>query len=56
MLAQLSKVYEQDKKFRFFAKTTETAKGYIYEQKREAVKARARLLKRLKRDGFKVYG
>lgn len=55
-LATVSRVYPHEGKHRFYAGCGDNAKGYEYEVKKEAVKARARLIKRLKVDNFKVLG
>lgn len=55
MNVQVSTVFSHGDKFRLTAKCNDKQKGYEFAEKREAVKARARLIKRLKSDGFKVY-
>ncbi len=55
MMAQVSNVYPQADKFRLIVSVDEKRKGFEFKNKVEAVKARARAIKRLKRDGLTVY-
>lgn len=55
MKAQVSKVYSHDDKFRLVVMCESNKKGYEFINEREAYKARARVIKRLKKDGFTVY-
>lgn len=55
MNAKISKIFPFEDKLRFFVECGEKAKGYEFTVIKEARKAKARLIRRLKKDGFKVY-
>jgi len=53
--AKISKIFPFEDKLRFVVECGKKVKGYEFTLQREARKAKARLIKRLKKDGFKVY-
>lgn len=55
MIAQVSKVYTLDNKFRFFAILDENSKGYEFDDIKSANKARAKFIRLLKSEGVKIY-
>lgn len=56
MEAEVSKVYAHDNHYRLFVLFQGNSKGWEFPDKKEAVKARAKLVKQLKVDGIKVKG
>ena len=55
MNAKISKIFPHEGNQRFFVECGKNTKGYEFSIFKEARKAKARLVKRLKKDGFKVY-
>ena len=54
MIAKVSKLVPFGDKLRMIVECGKKSKGFEFTDRKEAVKAKARLIKRLKKDGFKV--
>lgn len=55
MYANVSPVFEYDNEYAFMAKCGSNRKNYKSPEKKIAKQNRAKLIKRLKKDGFTVY-